>query len=227
MDFKVFGEEKRYIQIGTVMTLPEYRKQGLSRILMEKAIADYRDKCDLLYLFANNSVLEFYPKFGFEKIKQYQCVKDANLAKKENSIKKLDMSDERNKDFAIKKVTEHVSVSKVSMCGNAELIMFYLTMFMQNDVYYLENYDAVVIAKFKKDMIKVHDIFCNMNVHLDDILNSLVNSETKKLILFFTPEDTSCYEIIPLEGEGTLFAMGKDVRLLKSSQFMFPKLSYA
>ena len=53
MNFKVFGEEKRYIQLGTVMTNPDYRNQGLVRILIKKVIDDYGDKCDLMYLFAN------------------------------------------------------------------------------------------------------------------------------------------------------------------------------
>lgn len=33
-------------------------------------------------------------------------------------------------------------------------------------------------------------------------------------------------DLIRFEGEDTLFAMGKDLQLLKSSQFMFPKLSH-
>jgi GNAT superfamily N-acetyltransferase len=66
MNLNVFGEKKRYIQLGTVMTHPDYQGQGLSRVLLKKAIADYRDKCDLIFSFANNSVLNFYPKFGFD-----------------------------------------------------------------------------------------------------------------------------------------------------------------
>ena len=79
MDFKVFGEEKQYIQLGTVMTHPDYRKKGLSRVLTNKAIADYREKCDLIYLFANSSVLNFYPKFGFGRIKAISMCKNGGL----------------------------------------------------------------------------------------------------------------------------------------------------
>ncbi|WP_395939486.1 GNAT family N-acetyltransferase [Clostridium sp. DJ247] len=227
MDFKVFGEEKRYIQLGTVMTKPDYRKQGLLRVLIKKAITDYRGKCDLIYLFANNSVLDFYPKFGFNELNQYQCVKKADAIHTDVSVKKLNMSDANSRSFVIDKVMQAVPVSKVSMCTNAELIMFYCTLFMKNNVYYLEDYDAVIIADFTEDTMKVMDIFCTKNVPLDRILSSLTNENVKRIVLFFTPEDTSSsYETILLKGEDTLFAMGKDLKLLKSNQFMFPKLSH-
>ncbi|EGW38753.1 GNAT family N-acetyltransferase [Desulfosporosinus sp. OT] len=226
MDFKVFGEEKRYIQLGTVMTNPDYRKQGLSRVLTKKAIADYRDKCDLIYLFANSSVLNFYPKFGFEELKQYQCIKKADAIHIDVSVKKLNMSDENDRNCVIDKVMHAVPVSKVSMYTNAELIMFYCTLFMKNNVYYLENYDAVVIADFTENTMEIMDIFCTENISLNKMLNVLTNESVKRIALSFTPQDTSYYETILLEGEDTLFAMGKDLQLLKSNQFMFPKLSH-
>jgi len=226
MDFKVFGEEKRYIQLGTVMTNPDYRNQGLSRVLIKRAIADYQDKCDLIYLFANNSVLDFYPKFGFKELKQYQCVKKADAIHTDSFVKKLNMSDENSRSLVIDKVMHAVPISKVSMCTNVELIMFYCTLFMKNNVYYLKNYDAVVIADFTEETMEVMDIFCAENIPLNTILNALTNESVKKIVLFFTPQSTSSFETIFLDDEDTLFAMGKELQLLKSNQFMFPKLSH-
>lgn len=65
------GEKKRYIQIGTVMTHPDYRRQGLMREIMENILADWKERCDGIYLYANDSVVDFYPKFGFEKAQEY------------------------------------------------------------------------------------------------------------------------------------------------------------
>jgi GNAT superfamily N-acetyltransferase len=75
IDFTILGEDKRYIQIGTVMTGQEYRGKGLSRFLMERILKDWESRCDLIYLFANESVLDFYPKFGFIPMGEYQCSK--------------------------------------------------------------------------------------------------------------------------------------------------------
>lgn len=65
------GQTRKYIQLGTVMTAPGYRKQGLSRFLLEEALSDWKGLCDAIYLFANDSVLDFYPKFGFVKENEY------------------------------------------------------------------------------------------------------------------------------------------------------------
>lgn len=226
MNFKVFGEEKRYIQLGTVMTNPDYRNQGLVRILIKKVIDDYGDKCDLMYLFANNSVLDFYPKFGFKELNQYQCIKMLEAIDEDVSVKKLNMSDENTRNLVIEKVMNAVPVSKVSMCTNAELIMFYCTLFMKDNVYYLECYDAIVIANFTEDTMEVMDILCTENIPLNRILNAFTNESVKRIVLFFTPQDTASFETILLKGEDTLFAMGKDLQLLKNNQFMFPKLSH-
>lgn len=226
MDFMVFGEQKRYIQLGTVMTHPDYRKQNLLRTLIEKAIADYQDKCDLIYLFANHSVLDFYPKFGFERIEQYQHIKKSNRTHTDTPIKKLNMADESNRALVIERVMHKVPISKVSMSLNAELIMFYCTSMMRNHVYYVKDYDAVVIADFTKDRMKVLDVFCTQEISLDHLLDAFTTEDIKDVVLFFTPQDSYSYKIIPLKGEDTLFAIGKDLQLLKSNQFMFPKLSH-
>ncbi|MEW4225772.1 GNAT family N-acetyltransferase [Rossellomorea marisflavi] len=66
IDFTIEGEEKKAIQIGTVMTHPDYRNRGLSTDLLKSVLAQYRNQVDFVYLFANQNVLEFYPKFGFQ-----------------------------------------------------------------------------------------------------------------------------------------------------------------
>ncbi|MCS4521567.1 GNAT family N-acetyltransferase [Clostridium botulinum] len=59
IDFLILGEEKRYVQIGTVMTDEEYRGQGLCRALMERVIKEWEDKCDLIYLLLMTVFLIF------------------------------------------------------------------------------------------------------------------------------------------------------------------------
>lgn len=76
IDIEIQEQVKRYIQIGTVMTDCNYRNKGLSRKLMDKILQDWKDKCDAIYLYANDSVLDFYPKFGFIKAMEYQYSKN-------------------------------------------------------------------------------------------------------------------------------------------------------
>ncbi len=65
MDIILNGNIQKAIQFGTVMTHPEFRGQGLAGQLMKTVIEEYEKKVDFFYLFPNNSVLDFYPKYGF------------------------------------------------------------------------------------------------------------------------------------------------------------------
>lgn len=226
MDFEVLGKKKRYIQLGTVMTDEAYRNQGLLRVIMEKVLVEWKDKGDLIYLFANDSVLDFYPKFGFAKLEQYQCAKLTSKVDKSGNVKKLDMDKECDRALVYDKANTAASLSKISMLGNPELIIFYCTMFMRDNIYYIRDYDAVVIADFDQDTIEVLDVFCQEEVPIDMIFSYLSNEKIKRVKLFFTPKETDSYIVTPLKSDGTLFALGEDIKLLSENQFMFPELSH-
>jgi len=58
------GQQIPAIQLGAVGTVPEARGRGLSRQLMETVLERY-EKLPFAFLFANETVLDFYPKFNF------------------------------------------------------------------------------------------------------------------------------------------------------------------
>ena len=58
MDFQLDGRRRTYLQLGTVMTHPDYRGMGLSRFLMEWILQNWSDRCDGIYLFANDPSLD-------------------------------------------------------------------------------------------------------------------------------------------------------------------------
>ncbi len=228
IDFLILGEKKRFVQIGTVMTDEEYRGQGLCRAIMEVVLKEWEDKCDLIYLFANDSVLDFYPKFGFEQCNEYQYsinkIKENGLEK----IRKMSMDNKMDREFVYNMACNTIPLSKVSMKNNASLIMFYCTSFMKDDIYYIEEYDAVVICNFNEDVLYVQDVFATKEIKLDKIINAMVNEKTKKVVLGFTPNNISSYEkSLMKEEDTTLFIkMGKD-NPFKTGALMFPVLSHA
>ena len=99
MKINILGEEKNYIQIGTVMTDEEYRNQGLSRFLMEEVLHEWENKCDCIYLFANDTVLDFYPKFGFERVYEHQYSIKKNKEKDSEKVRKINIDDNNDKGF--------------------------------------------------------------------------------------------------------------------------------
>lgn len=64
------GKDYTAIQLGAVMTHSDYRHQGLTVKLINHFLVKHGLYFNFIYLFANATVLDFYPKFGFEKIQE-------------------------------------------------------------------------------------------------------------------------------------------------------------
>ena len=96
MQFDIGGVIRNYIQIGTVMTDKEYRGQGLNKKIMESIIQEYMDKVDGIYLFGNDSVLNYYPKFGFVPCEEYEYyfTYESKSDVIPYSMEKVDMTDD-------------------------------------------------------------------------------------------------------------------------------------
>ncbi len=228
IEFLDRGEKKRYIQIGTVMTDENYRNQGFNRFLMEKVLEDWDDNSDLIYLFANDSVLDFYPKFGFVPATEYQHSREILTDIDATNLTKLDMSSANNRSFLVNMINSSKSYSQLSMQGNASLVMFYCTSFMAQSVYYIKALDVIVIADFDDSILYLYDVFSMKDVPLDDIIAAIVSKEIKKIVLGFTPKDTTSFDITLLKEEDTtLFVMKNRLEIFSDRKMMFPVLSHA
>ncbi|MHC1748561.1 MAG: GNAT family N-acetyltransferase [Cellulosilyticaceae bacterium] len=224
MDFDMDGIEKHYIQIGTVMTDTDYRGQGLSRYLIEKVIDEYREKVDGIYLFGNDSVINFYPKFGFEKSTQYQYSKNIDASNNIKTIEPIDMHNKVNWESFFSAAKKSVSNARLTM-DNLELLAFW-TMDSEH-VYYLAEENAYVIADVKEETLFIDQIIASHKVNVEAVIGSFGN-EIKRVELGFTPYDEDQYEVRELhEEDSTLFILGKDLEAIKEKKLMFPTLSHA
>ncbi|HEX9062045.1 MAG TPA: GNAT family N-acetyltransferase [Clostridia bacterium] len=227
IDCLVLGETRRYIQIGTVMTDPAYRNQGLARYLMERVIEEWKSKCDMIYLFANDSVLDFYPKFGFRKINEYQYSKSITCDNEAIEAEKLDMNLDSNRKLLETIAANSIPLSKITILKNVGLIMFYCTSFMSGQVFYLRERDVIVIAEYKGNILYIYDIFSQSEVDLDSIIKPLSDKNTKCVVLGFTPKNENGYYVNLMESDTTLFVMNDKFDLFQDNKLMFPVLSHA
>lgn len=227
MDFNTFGKSQRYIQVGTVATDPDYRHQKLSRFLMEKVLADWRGKCDFIYLYANPSAVDVYPRFGFQKVKEYEYHK--MIEKKSTSVEfeKLDMSMQFNRDKLYDYAKHSAVFGKVSMRENADLVMFSCVSFLPDHVYYIKSLDLIVVAFFKENQLHLWDVFGKKKVELDSVINILAHGQIDHVVLGFTPEDLDAYEVREFAGDDTLFIEQDKTKLFDENKIMFPLLSHA
>ncbi len=218
-------QRKRYVQISTVMTLPEYRNKGLNRYLMEAVLSEWEDKCDAIYLLANDSVVNFYPKFGFEEFKEFQYSKP--IIKSNGVCRKLDIEDPNDWSLIIKKYMLGNPFSELKVENKSQFI-FHCIQSFSKDIYYVDKYDAVAIVQFEGDRLNCYDIFTDDNFRLDDILNILANESTKVAYLGFTPKLKEDYIIEESQEQDThLYVLKGKENIFKDNRVMFPILSRA
>ena len=220
------NEKKRYVQLGTIMTDSEYRGQGLSRLLMEQVLEEWKDKCNAIYLYANDTVLDFYPKFGFVKADEYQC--QISITSQNKAVRKLDMSNAADRELLLEKYKKSNPFSALSMIDNVGLLMFYCTQFMKDGVYHVEDCDAVVIAMEDGGNLICFDIFCDGNHAMNDVLAIVASDDTTNVVLGFSPKSTAnCQVTLFQEEDTTLFVLANKENIFADNQVMFPLLSHA
>ncbi len=220
------SQRKLYIQLGTVMTDPDYRGRGLAGFLLNKTIGEWQDRCDAMYLFANASVLDFYPKYGFVKAEEYQSRMPAH--KKAGNARKLDMSCEEDKKLLTEAYGRANPFSSLSVINNTGLLMFYCLKYRKDNVYYIKEFNAVAIVEYNNDAMICYEIFCDNDKKLIDILAVLAREETKEIIFGFPLEKTEggTAELLQ-EEDTTLFLLKNKENLFKENKLMFPLLSHA
>jgi GNAT superfamily N-acetyltransferase len=227
MDFIIDGIEYRAVQLGTVMTDEAYRKRGLSRELMNKVFADYEGKCDFIFLFANNTVLDFYPKFGFTMAPEYRCSVVYSIYDRKEYVRRLDLDHELDKSTLTRLLENAVPSGKISCLRNKSLVMFYCLYFMKNMVYYLPDLDTAVVADITGDTLQILDVFSEKPFDLRRIAAAFATTGTVNTAFAFTPlhtDDTFEFSMKCCEGD-TLFI--KSYRSFQMPKAMFPVLSHA
>ncbi|HDR2833910.1 TPA: GNAT family N-acetyltransferase [Enterobacter mori] len=231
----VDGKPKLYIQIGTVMTDPKYRNMGLSRKLMDELFKDFNDNCDGIYLYGNNTVLDFYPKFGFVTATEYQYT--MQIAPKPYGFVELDMSDKVNIDllevyynkgnpFSQRPMLDNFGLAVISCTGYFRDCTFYGEV-PEQQVFYSELLKAVVIASFKGEEMLCYDIFCDYEGNLNDIIKSASMLGTKMVSFGFMPKDTTDCQCRVLENEDQLFVLKYKENMFFDNKMMLPLLSHA
>ncbi|WP_462408523.1 GNAT family N-acetyltransferase [Neobacillus sp. Marseille-QA0830] len=190
LDLVMDGKKKSALQIGTVMTHPDYRNRGLSAGLMNKVLEEYQNNYDFMYLMANPSVLNFYPKFGFERVDEYQYTMDYLPGHSDRAgIHKLNGKRTEDLDFIYQFAKERVPVSKTFGTENAQgILMFYCLYVFHHDIYYLEEEEVMVIYKKEEGQIDIFDMISKKEIPIEEVLTKISDVDTKKVVFHYTPD---------------------------------------
>ncbi|MCG7434990.1 GNAT family N-acetyltransferase [Lysinibacillus sp. FSL M8-0216] len=228
MSIRINGEQLKGIQIGTVMTDEHYRHQGLAKQLMLHIMKEYEGACDFMYLFANETVLDFYPKFGFTRIHESEFSLDLTaspIQRQQTSVQQLTVEQDLAllEDYA---KNRYIHSSMIAVEQNESLLMFYCTLVFPHAIYYLEELETIVFMEEEEGVLNIFDIISLQPIHIEELLANIVKDSTQKVVFYFTPEFTlnGMTATIQPNDDDALFVLSK--KAILQGNFMFPLTSH-
>lgn len=236
MQFELRGVTRHYIQLGTVMTAEAYRGQGLNRWLIEHILAEYRDKVDGVYLFANDSVLDYYPRFGFVPAKEHEyylpCASVRGAAPYQLEPVDLAQPAQRERLYAfIRRSAASLGRpdpnSALHMTTNLGLYQFWFQAGYGGCVYFLPEAQDYIVARVDGSRLCLEQVFGRRRVELGRLACSF-GAQAEELVLGYAPASPNGLSVREhKEADTTLFVLGDGLRCIGQEKLRFPALSHA
>lgn len=219
------GRQRKLVQLGTVMTKPEYRNRGYIRAIMAEIDRDISD-AEGIYLFANDSVRAFYPKFGFEPGVEELYTRQVEQTGEPRMIQ-VPMFDPTGWERLAEAMKMGEPASACAMADNPGLIFFYVAGFMQENVYYAPELNAWAIAELEEEELLLHNVFGPEGLALEDVIGAF-GSKIRRVTLGFAPANPEGWTRQEYHEEDcTFFVRGDVFREFEQEHLRIPSLSHA
>ncbi len=229
MDIYLDGQLKKGIQLSSAGVLPQARKQGYLKQLMDHVIAIYSDNADLIFLFGNPSVVDFYPRFGFRQEPYYNF----KMPHPDDLFcsfvaKRLDIHQPKDWEMIADFTANRSPVTTLFGTTNeANVLNWSLLNPFQDKIWYLPGYDIIVIAETQEGILRIYDILSKEpleNISFNDILAGISLPATHTVLFLFSPEKLGVKaKSVPVDGSVPFFVRGDF--LPPGTHFRFPILA--
>ena len=225
----IYGEKSyQVIQVGTVMTYSDYRNQGLSKKLMAEIIGDYQGKVDFIYLFANETVLDFYPKFGFNRVNEWTTKLNINkISEFKTGLKQVSFEEVKS-ELEEKNQQRNNKHLVTYLVDEPNLSLFYYSTVFTDNCYFIEELETYVCFIIEEGELHLFDVLSEKEVDILAVLSYLPLKKIKEVYAYFqldkdNPAVLSCLE--ERLDDDALFVLGIDSHQL--SPIKFPIFNHA
>lgn len=220
MRLLVDGAERTGWQLGAVCTRPEFRGHGLGRRLLEAALADCGS--DPVLLFANPTVRDFYPRFGFVPCGEW-TFEAAHAAVPAGTLAPtLDPADPKVRARIRRLAAEGLPCTqRFGARGHGDIALWYLA----NGFVPAPREPqpgTLVFCTRRDDCLVLHEVLSEGAVDLAALIPSLIDSPIRRLRFDFTPERLwPLAQAVAIDPEADLFVRG----FAPMGRHRFPKLA--
>lgn len=227
MKFKWDGKEYNAIQIGTVMTSPDYRKQGLAYRLLETIVKEWENEVDFIYLFGNDQALDLYKKFDMHEFNEHQFFTILPEQKK-SDIRKLDLSDDKDYKLMVEMTHKRVAQSKaIGIEADAHLVMFYCHQWFADKLYYIESRNTILVMEEQNEILHLYDVISEEVQEMEELLTLISIKKEGKVEFHFKPKmcQLPLEERLLVKEDQTLLIRHKGIE--PKETFRFSEFSHA
>lgn len=219
------GKPHTFLGLYTVMVHPDYRRKGLARHIMEHILEEWNGRCDQMFLYANNKVLDFYPKFGFAPVQEQRFYRISVAGQPGMAMRRMDMDTPADFTLLRRRTAKAVPLARLSVEDFWESASFHALWPLKGCFYDCTELEAVYAYNEDDSGLFLYDIFCNSQTPFETLLQAIPLKTGQRLFLGFTPPDENgwLFEPIHREDATTFLLTGKD-ELFSKSALCFPEL---
>ena len=219
VELVVQGVKAAAIQFGCVATRKEERGKGLSKILIEHILSLYPKTP--AFLFATDSVMDFYPKFGFSAVQYY--IPQISAAIDNPTIPTM-LGIDDDYDFIQTAMQNRMTSSVLDCLDSQSVQMFHMIMSYRENIYHLSGCGAIVIAQQNGDKLILVDVIATAPITFAQLAAELPFTGIRTVQFGFNPDwlDVTPTWIPSCMTENPLFVRGN---WNLPQHFIFPKTS--
>lgn len=216
------GRETAAYQLGAVATDPGRRGRGLSRRLIERAT----DKDEIgeapVFLFANETVTGFYPRFGFRGLVQQRFTAAAELRPWGEAAPRFRVDDPAERERLAALCASTPPAGAVAVLDNYAVLLWHLVN-RPLQAFWLEDGEALVVLEPASPRLIVHDCVALRPPMLAEALPRTIAEPVVTLEFGFDPAAVWPDAVPSDDADSLLFARGFPD--LSSRPFRLPNLA--
>jgi predicted N-acetyltransferase YhbS len=226
MRYVINGQARNGYQIGAVATHREHRNRGLARRLMERVLVELDAPDQPVILFANPSVLEFYPRFGFRRLAQTRFVAHVDVRPAGTLAPSLDLARATDRVWLANHCARaHPIGGGFTARDYCATLLFHLTREPRR-AFRLDSFGVVVVTQQDGDRLLIQDLLATRPFSLTDALPRLCAAPARMIEFGFHPElwwpNTKTLALD--DGESPLFVRGAATGVAEPVRF--PELAH-
>jgi GNAT superfamily N-acetyltransferase len=183
------GREFTGLQLGAVGTLQEARGRGLQDQLIPWLL-EHASPGELTYLFGSHRVLDFYPRFGFERVREHLFHADHRAAPGASPVRTLDPASAEDRALLLRVATTARPVTELfgARSYGTTVLWYWLNFTRHRRAVHVPEHDAVLVVDQSDDLLRIYDILAPHRFELSPLLPGIIGAPIARLEFGFTPE---------------------------------------